>query len=176
MANVLHSALTGAELHEPKGASTANSGEVYVADGLSSGVWTNAATLDNPKVIPVFIRGQQSDGSTTYTPTEVSTTVKVYVPWACTLVSAYYNIDNHLQSTGTASVASTITIKNHAGTNVTGGTVTVTLGVSDQAGLLTCTANNTFTTGQTIQVVRTVGGTEATVMDWMIYLHVNRTA
>lgn len=40
MANVQHSALTGSEIHEPKGADTANSGEVYVANGAGSGTWT----------------------------------------------------------------------------------------------------------------------------------------
>ena len=39
MANVEHSALTGNALHEPKGTSTANSGETYVANGSGSGVW-----------------------------------------------------------------------------------------------------------------------------------------
>jgi hypothetical protein len=36
----LHKDLTGADLHEPKGADTAASGTVYVANGLGSGVWT----------------------------------------------------------------------------------------------------------------------------------------
>lgn len=40
MASIQHSALTGAELHEPKGADAASAGEVYVADGAGSGVWT----------------------------------------------------------------------------------------------------------------------------------------
>lgn len=40
MANIQHSALTGDELHEPKGADSASSGAVYVADGLGSGDWT----------------------------------------------------------------------------------------------------------------------------------------
>ena len=39
MANVEHSSLTGNALHEPKGTSTANSGEAYVANGSGSGVW-----------------------------------------------------------------------------------------------------------------------------------------
>ncbi len=39
MATVAHSTLTGAELHEPKGAAAANDGEVYVADGAASGAW-----------------------------------------------------------------------------------------------------------------------------------------
>ncbi len=48
MANVLHSALTGVELHEPKGVAAASSGEVYVADGAGSGAWTAQST-------PVFM-------------------------------------------------------------------------------------------------------------------------
>lgn len=35
-----HSALTGAELHEPKGVSTATSNETYVANGAGSGTWS----------------------------------------------------------------------------------------------------------------------------------------
>lgn len=37
----LHKDLTGAELHEPKGADTATSGQVYVANGSGSGTWTD---------------------------------------------------------------------------------------------------------------------------------------
>ena len=39
MANVEHSVLTGSALHEPKGTSTAASGEVYVANGSGTGNW-----------------------------------------------------------------------------------------------------------------------------------------
>lgn len=37
MPDIEHSTLTGSEIHEPKGADTANEGEVYIADGLGSG-------------------------------------------------------------------------------------------------------------------------------------------
>ncbi len=40
MPNVSHKNLTGTNLHEPKGAETATSGQVYVADGAGSGAWT----------------------------------------------------------------------------------------------------------------------------------------
>lgn len=40
MPNVAHSTLTGSDLHEPKGVSTANAGNVYIANGSGSGVWT----------------------------------------------------------------------------------------------------------------------------------------
>ncbi|MDE2102788.1 MAG: hypothetical protein KGL39_36425, partial [Patescibacteria group bacterium] len=45
MANVAHSSLTGADLHEPKGVATAASGSVYVANGSGSGAWTDAQAV-----------------------------------------------------------------------------------------------------------------------------------
>lgn len=47
MADVEHSTLSDPELHEPKGASSASSGEVYVADGAGSGAWTAQTALDS---------------------------------------------------------------------------------------------------------------------------------
>jgi len=41
---VAHASLTGSDLHEPKGAASASSGQVYVANGSGSGVWTTPAT------------------------------------------------------------------------------------------------------------------------------------
>lgn len=35
-----HDSITNAELHEPKGVSSANSGEIYIANGAGSGAWT----------------------------------------------------------------------------------------------------------------------------------------
>lgn len=40
MPDVFHKNITDPYLHEPKGAATASSGEVYVSDGAGSGVWT----------------------------------------------------------------------------------------------------------------------------------------
>lgn len=42
MATIEHSTLTTGELHEPKGAAGAAAGQVYVANGAGSGVWTPA--------------------------------------------------------------------------------------------------------------------------------------
>lgn len=39
MPDIQHSALTTTELHEPKGADSANADEVYLADGAGSGNW-----------------------------------------------------------------------------------------------------------------------------------------
>jgi len=42
VATIEHSTLSTGEIHEPKGAATASSGEVYVANGSGSGTWTPA--------------------------------------------------------------------------------------------------------------------------------------
>lgn len=39
-----HRNLTGASLHEPKGAATATAGQVYIADGAGSGTWQSTIT------------------------------------------------------------------------------------------------------------------------------------
>lgn len=41
----IHRNLTGADLHEPKGADTALSGQVYVSNGAGSGSWLDASTI-----------------------------------------------------------------------------------------------------------------------------------
>ena len=48
MADIQHSLIQDPDIHEPKGASSANSGEVYVADGGGSGVWTPSQDLTLP--------------------------------------------------------------------------------------------------------------------------------
>lgn len=45
MANVAHSALTGANLHEPKGADSATADQIYVSDGAGSGTWTDKSVV-----------------------------------------------------------------------------------------------------------------------------------
>lgn len=47
MANKEHVTVTDPNIHEPKGASTAAAGEIYVADGGGSGVWTPQTSLDS---------------------------------------------------------------------------------------------------------------------------------
>lgn len=44
----LHSTITGADNHEPKGVESATSGRVYVANGSGSGSWTNQTALNTP--------------------------------------------------------------------------------------------------------------------------------
>ena len=55
---VPHSSLTGAENHEPKGVETATSGQIYVANGTGSGVWTK--TLDSINLTGLTNQGSGS--------------------------------------------------------------------------------------------------------------------
>lgn len=55
MANIAHASLTGAELHEPKGAAAASSGTVYVADGAGSGAWSSIGTSSFTGMIADFL-------------------------------------------------------------------------------------------------------------------------
>lgn len=48
---IQHNQLTGADLHEPKGASTAAINTVYVSDGAGSGSWTTYNTYRTTKIV-----------------------------------------------------------------------------------------------------------------------------
>lgn len=65
-----HSTLTGASLHEPKGADTANSGEVYVADGLGSGNWSDFDEFNAFGGQLLHVRDQRASGSAAQTLTD----------------------------------------------------------------------------------------------------------
>lgn len=53
MTNIQHADIPEANLHEPKGASTALAGQVYEADGAGSGVWINE-TATNEIIVSVL--------------------------------------------------------------------------------------------------------------------------
>jgi hypothetical protein len=98
-----HSALTGADLHEPKGVATAAVGEVYVADGLGSGAWVNP-----PYAVSAVISDVSTAGS-----------VYVPIPFAGTVVKVVTVLAGSL-TTGNA----TVTVRNAADTSM--GTLTIT--------------------------------------------------
>lgn len=55
----LHQNLTGADLHEPKGAATATINKVYVSDGSGSGAWTALPFSNNL----LHVRDQRASGT-----------------------------------------------------------------------------------------------------------------
>lgn len=96
----LHSTLTGADLHEPKGADGAAANTVYVANGLGSGVWAKPAAVNTTIADPnnVFAgtdveaalyeawrEGFVVDG--VFTDVSNVETVLLPIPYSCTIVS-----------------------------------------------------------------------------------------
>lgn len=75
----LHNTLTGSELHEPKGADTAPTGQIYVSDGAGSGTWKY------PPSGFVRYKGSSAEQSFNTTPTKLlidglNTAVESYLP------------------------------------------------------------------------------------------------
>ena len=131
MANVTHSSLTGVDLHEPKGAATANSEDVYVANGSGSGVWKGQSLLLSKKLTDI------SGAFNRYVP----------IPLTCKVV--------HITTALSAAISGSdlvLTVKNTAGASM--GTITVTQSGSAAGDIdtLTPTGNNTFTANTPIEI------------------------
>lgn len=83
MANILHSTLTGSELHEPKGIDALTGGasdadKVYVSDGAGSGAWTTTSRYGE-----LYITG----GATTQALTTVSARLDPGTVWTENIAS-----------------------------------------------------------------------------------------
>ena len=142
MANIEHSALTGSDLHEPKGVSSAAINTVYVANGAGSGSWS-------PKEIS--FSGVIAD---------VSTAEEVYipVPYAGSIVKATAVLG------GAITVAdATVSVKNSSGTTMTNGAITVAFTGSAAGDTASCspTANNTVSADSFISVATDGASTTA---------------
>ena len=127
----LHSALTDPQLHEPKGVSTAQSGEVYLANGSGSGSWV---------VPPYTVTGVIDDVST-------ASTIYLAIPYAGTVTKVVTVLAGSLTTAN-----ATITVRNAAGTSM--GTITVTQSGSAAGDIdvLNPVSNNTVTNDSRISV------------------------
>lgn len=125
-----HSALTGADLHEPKGVASATRGQAYIANGSGSGVWRDIGAL------------------TTYL-ADVSAPSSVYlvIPYDCAITK----VSTCLQGAITGANA-ILTVYNHAGSSM--GTITVAFSGSAAGDIdtLSPVSNNTFTAGERIRI------------------------
>lgn len=131
MANVQHSTLSGADLHEPKGAATAAAGEVYVADGAASGAWTALQDIYTGVI------------------TDVSTAETIYIPIqnAGTVAKVVTVLEGAI-----ATSDALLTVKNSAGTSM--GTITITQSGSAAGDVDTVSpvANNTVAADTAITI------------------------
>jgi hypothetical protein len=137
----VHSSLTGAQLHEPKGVASASVGTVYVANGAGSGAWIKVplASLDTST-----IKGTNKF-SLLATIADISTaeTVLVPLPNACTLNKATLILAGAITTAD-----ATITFTNSTGPT-TIGTLTVVQSGSAEGSMFTFTpvSSNAFTAG-----------------------------
>jgi hypothetical protein len=149
MANVTHSSLTGADLHEPKGVETANSEDVYVADGSGSGSWKGQSLLLDLKLTDI------SGSFDRYVP----------IPVACRVV--------HITTALSAAISGSdlvLTVKNAAGSSM--GTITVTQSGSAAGDVdtLTPSSNNTFAVNTAIEIEGNGGPSSHVDLDVAILL------
>lgn len=151
----LHKDLTGTDLHEPKGASTASLGTVYVSDGAGSGVWVkigsgsiDATSVKNLNKIQLLVRVPDIANPQT---------VVVPVTQNCTLTNATSCI--------TAAIAggNAILTLSRAGA-ATIGTITIDATGSGEGIVDTVTTptNNTFTAVSYLKIVCDGGPTSGT--------------
>lgn len=133
MADVEHSALTGSDLHEPKGAASAAANQLYVADGAASGAWT---TVNNTNQIILNLVIADIDTDHGY----------VVSPLAGSVTKIYTVID------GTIATADATLTPSIGGVALTNGVVTITASGSSGGNVdsSTPTANNTVAAGQAI--------------------------
>lgn len=72
MATINHKDIPDGERHEPKGVSTATSGQIYVANGSGSGTWKNLITSFTATLTPTSVTANDSSEQV-YTVTGVAT-------------------------------------------------------------------------------------------------------
>lgn len=140
----LHKDLTGADLHEPKGVSSASTGTVYVSNGSGSGSWVKvpASSIDNTSVRN--LNREQIFMSFL----DIGTAGSRYQPIArnCKIVQILVS-----PQSATAGAATVLTFRNDAGTSM--GTITVPNGASaGSVQSLSPVSNNTFVAGTKFQI------------------------
>ena len=153
MANVNHSTLTDPYLHEPKGAASASSGDVYVANGAGSGAWTAKETL-----IELSLEGYLEN---------VSAIEKVYVPipFAGTVVKILTVLEAVISSSN-----STVTVKNAAGSSMGTLTITASGSAAGDVDTLVPVSNNTVTADSFITIESDGASTNTAKLRFVVVL------
>ncbi len=158
---VAHADLTGASLHEPKGASTAAINTLYVADGAGSGAWSkiDSANIDTASILNTnvfFLAVRIADIGTagnTFVP----------IPVNCTLNTVTTVIQ------GACATADTILTFANAALSVIGTiTVAFTGSAAGDIDTLSASVNNTFTAGQFMRI-NSDGATSSTVEATVVF-------
>lgn len=144
----LHKDLTGADLHEPKGADTASANTTYLADGAGSGAWgkigVNQLDLASVKNVNKY--------QSTIVFTDVGTADQILVP--ITVASTLATVTFILNGAITVANSTVSLTKNSASTI---GTQTITFAGSGEGTIFTFTpvTNSTFNVGDYLKITNT---------------------
>jgi hypothetical protein len=147
MADVAHASLTGANLHETKGAAAASADTLHYADGAGASGWRKltVASVDTSSI------KQVNKKEFTYTIDTLNTAASYYwvCPYAGVISKVWSVIDGAL--TG-ANAVITFEIANVA---VTNGTITITQAGSAAGDVDSCTptAARTLSAGQALEII-----------------------
>jgi hypothetical protein len=154
---VAHANLTGANLHEPKGAASATANAAYIANGSGSGTWTVLKDL-NKMYLTIRVDALQTAGAHW-----------LVCPLAGNITKIYSVIDLAL-ATGDATIQAAI-----GGTNLTNGLITITQSGSAAGDIDSCTptALNSITAGGALRF--TVAGTNTAAADATLTVEVTLT-
>ena len=172
-----HSTLTGADLHEPKGADAASANKVYVSDGAGSGSWSDLplSALDNSgATTDQFLRGDNTfqdvkNANKIYLQArldDISSASSVYIP--CPLAGDITSVVTVLQG-AIATTDGDVRLQ-IGGVPVTDSNVTIA-NASSAAGdvdTATPTAANTVTANSAVQVETQGNATTAEAVEVLI--------
>lgn len=152
---VAHADLTGADLHESKGADSASLDTVQVADGAGSAVWQK---IEADQIDTTSIFNINKFSLTVYFP-DIGTASTVYVPLGvdCKLTKVTSVINGAIATSNTI-----LTVANYAGTTI--GTITIAFSGSAAGDIdtLSAASNNTFL-ANTFLKITSDGSTSSTV-------------
>ncbi len=149
MADIQHKDIPDGNRHEPKGISTAASGDIYVANGTGGGAWDNPiADINNSNYMTLNVSIP-----------DISTAGSYYVanPIVGTIYKAYVTLDNAI------TIADAIVSFEIGGVAVTGGNITCAFTGSASGSVFSSTpsALNTVSGGGSIEVITDGGSTTA---------------
>ena len=149
MAEVQHKDIPDGKRHEPKGISTAASGDIYVADGAGSGAWDNPiADIKNKNFMTLNVSIP-----------DISTAGSYFVgnPVLGKIYKAFVTLD------GAITTADTIVTLEINGVLVTGSSITVAYSGSSAGSTFSSTPSgaNTVTANSAIEVITDGGSTGA---------------
>ena len=153
MANVNHSTLTDPYLHEPKGVSTASSGQVYMANGSGSGTWTPKENL-----VELSLEGYIENIS-------AANTVYVPVPFAGTVMKVVTVLEGAIGSSD-----ATITVSNAAAASMGTITVTHTSSAAGDVDTLVPSTNNTVAADSFITIATDGASVNAASLRFVVVL------